>query len=70
MLYNAHDAATNNGRATTNKRVSINENPFYIYKYLNLENNIFKLYYCVLALYVKNLIFNYFIKSVLLFRGL
>ena len=57
MLYNAHDAATNNGRATTNKRVSINENPFYIYKYLNLENNIFKLYYYVLILYVKILIY-------------
>lgn len=24
ILYNAHDAATNNGRAMTNKRVSIN----------------------------------------------
>jgi len=29
-LYNAHDAATNNGRAITNKRVSINQNPLYI----------------------------------------
>jgi hypothetical protein len=29
-LYNAHDAATNNGRAITNRRVSINENPLYI----------------------------------------
>ena len=30
MLYNAHDAATNNGRAITNIRVSINKNPLYI----------------------------------------
>ena len=30
MLYKAHDAATNNGRATTNKRVSISDNPFYL----------------------------------------
>ena len=29
----------------------------FIYKYLNLENNIFKLYYYVLILYVKNLIY-------------
>ena len=29
----------------------------YIYKCLNLENNIFKLYYYVLILYVKNLIY-------------
>ena len=29
----------------------------YIYKYLNLENNIFELYYYVLILYVKTLIY-------------
>ena len=40
ILYSAHDAAINNGTAITNKRVSINENPLYIYKYLSLGNNI------------------------------
>lgn len=30
MLYNAQDAATSKGRAITNKRVSINQSPFYI----------------------------------------
>ena len=30
ILYNAHDAATNNGRAITTKRESINKNPLYI----------------------------------------
>ena len=52
MLYKAHDAATNTGAAITNKRVSISGNPF-IYKCLNLENNILKLYYYILVLYVK-----------------
>ena len=56
MLYKAHDAAINNGAAIINKRVSIMI-ILSIYKYLNLENNILKLYYCTLVLYVK--ILNY-----------
>ena len=53
ILYKAHDAAINNGTAVTNKRVSINDSPFEIFK-LNTENNInIQLYYCKLILYTK-----------------
>jgi len=36
MLNKAHDAATNKGTAITNKRVSINNNPFEIFKIITL----------------------------------
>ena len=36
ILNKAHDAATNNGPAITSKRVSINDNPFEIFKLTTL----------------------------------
>jgi len=65
-LYNAHDAATNNGRAITNKRVSINQNPFYII--LKMYKII--LYDCIIIIPYYNIKFKKLLRQTFSKRGL